>query len=293
MPRKTAADAHLASNIANPPPTTYYPTTRNRANTINQMDVIPPALARLTHLGPADPAGTRSSLTPVLNRDEAIQEWERRNATGMGHAKRPSMANPGNPQLEFLQEQAELHHNAWANPASYGSGGRHSMNGNGYTMQPPPPVMVDGHGRSGQHRPTISTDYASMPPTIGAASVPNSPRHPSSSHSNHHYSQSSGHSLLPAFPPPAASAFDSFDSRVGDLSAMGYPSGIRHSAQPSGSSQQAMIHQGNYDQGMTRMQSMEQQMAQLPTSPQRYQQVRRRSGQNSQGGNSGFGMYEA
>lgn len=151
---------------------------RNRANTINQMDVIPPALARLTHLGPQDPAGTRSALTPILNRDDAIREWERRqNAIQMGHHKRPSMAYPGNPQLEYLQEQAEMmgygsewaahhHHQAQQQQQqqqAYGAAGAGnsrmgppppppssyhlSPSSSAYaaTMQPPPPAVVDSY----------------------------------------------------------------------------------------------------------------------------------------------------
>jgi dual specificity protein kinase YAK1 len=43
----------------------------------------------------------RNALTPVLNRDDAIREWERR------QSGKPPAAQPY-PQLEFLQQQAEL-----------------------------------------------------------------------------------------------------------------------------------------------------------------------------------------
>lgn len=82
----------------------YYPNThthaRMRANTINHTDVIPPALARLQHMNQDVIAG-RNALTPVLNRDDAMREWERR------QSGKPSAAQPY-PQLEYLQQQAEL-----------------------------------------------------------------------------------------------------------------------------------------------------------------------------------------
>ncbi|KAM6502043.1 Protein kinase-like domain containing protein [Amanita muscaria] len=94
------ANTHLNPNV---PSTSYFPTTRARANTINQMDTIPPALApalaRLQHMN-QDVIGGRNALTPVLNRDDAMREWERRQ-TG-----KPIAAQPY-PQLEYLQQQAE------------------------------------------------------------------------------------------------------------------------------------------------------------------------------------------
>jgi dual specificity protein kinase YAK1 len=83
-----------------PPSNTYYSSSRGRANTINQMDAVPPALARLQHMNQDVIAG-RNALTPVLNRDDAMREWERR------QAGKPPAAQPY-PQLEFLQQQAEL-----------------------------------------------------------------------------------------------------------------------------------------------------------------------------------------
>lgn len=41
----------------------------------NQMDIIPPALQRVDQ---DMPYGGKNALTPVLNRDDAIREWERR-----------------------------------------------------------------------------------------------------------------------------------------------------------------------------------------------------------------------
>ena len=55
-----------------------YPQLEYRS-TGNQMDTIPPALARLQHMNQDVIAG-RNALTPVLNRDDAMREWERRQA---------------------------------------------------------------------------------------------------------------------------------------------------------------------------------------------------------------------
>ena len=91
----------VPSNLGPAPPSnTYYSNSRGRANTINQMDAVPPALARLQHMNQDVIAG-RNALTPVLNRDDAMREWERR------QAGKPPAAQPY-PQLEFLQQQAEL-----------------------------------------------------------------------------------------------------------------------------------------------------------------------------------------
>lgn len=199
----------------NPPPNSYYPTSRNRANTINQMDAIPPALARLTHYSAPDPSGQRN-LTPVLNRDDAIREWERRQAGG--HSKQSSLHNTSYPQLEYLQEQAELAATGgvgWMVPGPYGH------------LPPGPPVShVHGHGHGHGHRAQNSASYQMQPhisltphsPTSGGyrfdvpahTSVPNTP------------------GFLPAFPPPAATGggpggFDAFDSRDPSMGMMYTP----------------------------------------------------------------------
>ncbi|KAI0949590.1 hypothetical protein AcW1_009149 [Taiwanofungus camphoratus] len=92
------APSHLSPTA---PSNSYYSNTRTRSNTINHMmDNIPPALARLQHMN-QDVIGGRKALTPVLKRDDAIREWERRQS-GKVAAAQPY------PQLEFLQQQAEL-----------------------------------------------------------------------------------------------------------------------------------------------------------------------------------------
>ena len=64
------------------------------------MDSVPPALARLQQMNQDVIAG-RNTLTPILNRDDAMREWERRQA-GKVTAAQPY------PQLEYLQQQAEM-----------------------------------------------------------------------------------------------------------------------------------------------------------------------------------------
>lgn len=112
--------SHLASNIPSNP---YIPNSRPRGNTINQMDSgVPPALARLQRMN-QDVIGGRNALTPVLNRDDAMREWERRQA-GKAAAAQPY------PQLEYLQQQAEM-------AASTGL-----TNWSSQTRYPPPPSKL-------------------------------------------------------------------------------------------------------------------------------------------------------
>jgi dual specificity protein kinase YAK1 len=130
-------NTHLNPNL---PSSSYYPsTTRARANTINQMDTIPPALApalaRLQHMN-QDVIGGRNALTPVLNRDDAMREWERR------QSGKPIAAQPY-PQLEYLQQQAE---------AAAASGLTNWASSSG--RYPPPPSKLS----HSFHPPTITVD---------------------------------------------------------------------------------------------------------------------------------------
>ena len=92
-----------AQQQVNAPSNTYHGGgNRARSNTINHMvDNIPPALARLQHMN-QDVIGGRKALTPVLKRDDALREWERRQQGGKAAATQPY------PQLELLQQQAEI-----------------------------------------------------------------------------------------------------------------------------------------------------------------------------------------
>ncbi|EJU04052.1 kinase-like protein [Dacryopinax primogenitus] len=99
-------------SIPTNPPTVYYG-NRARANTINQMDIVPPQLAKFAHLAPGvmESGLGRNSLTPVLNRDDAMREWERRHGVGAqagANTKRTSQQNQFAHTLDYLAEQAEL-----------------------------------------------------------------------------------------------------------------------------------------------------------------------------------------
>ncbi|KAJ6499048.1 kinase-like domain-containing protein [Mycena sanguinolenta] len=97
----SASSYYPSSGSGSAPNNNSAAAVRVRANTINhQMDPVPPALARLQHMNQDVIAG-RNALTPVLNRDDAMREWERR------QAGKPTAAQPY-PQLEYLQQQAEL-----------------------------------------------------------------------------------------------------------------------------------------------------------------------------------------
>ncbi|KAJ9115094.1 hypothetical protein QFC22_005422 [Naganishia vaughanmartiniae] len=208
----SSIEPQLPTSLANPS-NSYYPTTRNRANTINQMDAIPPALARLTHLGAPDPAGSRSNLTPVLRRDQDIAEWEKR-----GHAKRPSMAQyPANTQLEYLQQQAEM-----LGQAGYGwdSTNPYAM-AYAYGMQPPPPAL-ENNSRVSQHRTALSHDFQMMSTSSASSLVPSSPGRYSMMQSGNIHSDTGSRNYLPAYPPAAASVMDTYDSRGDAAMAMMY-----------------------------------------------------------------------
>ena len=196
------------SSDTNPPPNSYYPSSRNRANTINQMDAIPPALARLTQYAPQDPSGTRN-LTPVLNRDEGLREWERRQ---QGHAKRSSLAQTTYPQLEYLQEQAELAAmggSSWMMPGQYS----HSMSHHAPSHHPGQSLPTHSLPPS-SHRATMSAGgsaaYHMQPPIAHAQTRPRAGEYDPQSSSSASGSNRSGRggfgqeAYLPQYPPPAA-----------------------------------------------------------------------------------------
>ncbi|KAF8623096.1 hypothetical protein AX15_006507 [Amanita polypyramis BW_CC] len=145
--------AHLNPNL---PSSSYYPTTRARANTINQMDTIPPALApalaRLQHMN-QDVIGGRNALTPVLNRDDAMREWERR------QSGKPIAAQPY-PQLEYLQQQAE---------AAAASGLTNWASSSRY---PPPPSKLS----HSFHPPTITVESENTRRDVVMSNVRNAAR---------------------------------------------------------------------------------------------------------------------
>lgn len=253
----------------NPPASTYYPPSRNRANTINQMDAIPPALARLTQYNAPDPSGTRN-LTPVLNRDDALREWERRQQSG--HAKKPSMhnANYQQSQLEMLQEQAELaaysggnwmmpgqysmpygpqsHPSQHPHPLSHSAGPLHYSHSHGHSGHRS--QMSSGGGSLGgyQMQPHISMT-AQSPSSSGPYASRRDYESPTSGSGSNANNANARAAHLPAYPPPAATTsqqpnvfdFDGFDTHTRDASmglmytplqpnqAYGTPGGHAHS----------------------------------------------------------------
>jgi len=104
---------------------------------------VPPALARLQHMN-QDVIG-RNALTPVMNRDDAMREWERR------QQGKPAAAQPY-PQLEYLQQQAEI-----ATASGLAAwGGSHPR-------YPPPPSKL-----SHSYQPTMMVEDEN-----GTRSIPN------------------------------------------------------------------------------------------------------------------------
>ncbi|KAJ4483254.1 kinase-like domain-containing protein [Lentinula aciculospora] len=128
--------------------------SRGRANTITQMDAaIPPALARLQHMN-QDVIQGRNALTPVLNRDDAMREWERRQS-GKGGPPPPGAYSR---ELEYLQQQAEL-------AASGGAGGQ--WGGNGAGMSGMFPSIGRYHAGHTQAPSKLSHGYsANVPPIL-------------------------------------------------------------------------------------------------------------------------------
>lgn len=141
-----ANQAHLnpASGSGNGPGSgTYFPNSRARANTINQMDAVPPALARLQHMN-QDVISGRNALTPVLNRDDAMREWERRQQGG-----KPAQVQPY-PQLEYLQQQAEMATAAgglggWAATAAAAAALGIHPHGHNHRYPPPPSKLSQSY----------------------------------------------------------------------------------------------------------------------------------------------------
>jgi dual specificity protein kinase YAK1 len=222
-----AVSSHLNPN---PPSNAYYPNSRARANTINHMDRIPPALARLQHMS-QDVISGRNALTPVLNRDDAIKEWERRQS-GKAAVTQPY------PQLEYLQQQAELAAASgitnWQQPATRYQPAQSS--GLAHQYHPATAIVVDDERRdaimsnvraTAQGQGFISNPISNPPAAYtGAAATAGSrftvayPQQPAAGSQ----SQSQQH---PSQPPPAAaqqqqqqqqqqspaSPFDSLDRR--------------------------------------------------------------------------------
>ena len=109
----------------------------------------------------------RNALTPVLNRDDAIKEWERRQS-GKAAAAQPY------PQLEYLQQQAELVAASgiasWQQPARFPPA---QSSGLAHQYHPPSTIVVDDDRRdaimsnvraTAQGQSYISSNTISNPP---------------------------------------------------------------------------------------------------------------------------------
>lgn len=175
----------------NPPSNSYYPQSRARANTINQMDnTIPPQIARIATLGMEVAGIKRNTLTPVLNREEAIKEWERR---ASGQRVPPG---PAYPQLEYLQQQAELASNNWNGASSSSSSRRYHPSSSLQHFQTPPSALtVDSS--SGKHHRELSNSTGMRDVNMGSLS--------SSRSTTTGYDQTP-HANLPPAPPQAYQA---------------------------------------------------------------------------------------
>ncbi|KAG8969334.1 dual specificity protein kinase yak1 [Tulasnella sp. 419] len=148
-------------------------TQQARANTIHKLDQIPSShLARwnVKHHHPhldLEAAGMGRNLTPVLNREEAMREWERRQQGGPGASKLGAgsggSGTPGGtyPQLEYLQQQVEMAASGLGGSSGNwsGSGGQNpapsryaptQSSGLSHFQTPPAAVLTDSHhGHSG------------------------------------------------------------------------------------------------------------------------------------------------
>jgi len=145
--------ANPSLNNPNPPSSSYYPNpnARTRANTINQMDTVPPALARLTQMNKDLSGIGRNTLTPIINRaEDPHQQWERR---AQGKAPPPQSY----PQLEYLQQQAEMAPGGWQQAGGSGAN-RYPPPVNMMQYQSPVQLVVDNQERR-RNRTSQRADY--------------------------------------------------------------------------------------------------------------------------------------
>jgi hypothetical protein len=249
LPYSAGSGVGVSSHLnPNPPSNAYYPNSRTRANTINHMDRIPPALARLQHMS-QDVISGRNALTPVLNRDDAIKEWERRQS-GKAAAPQPY------PQLEYLQQQAELvaasGMASWQQPATRYQPAQSS--GLAHQYHPPSAIVVDDERRdtimsnvraTAQGQSYISNPisnpsaaYTGSPTTTGSRFAVTYPQQSSTgtqSQSQQHSQPSQPSQQQPQQQQPPTSPFDSLDRRP-DMSGLFVPLQPDHFQPYSGSS---------------------------------------------------------
>ncbi|TFK25163.1 kinase-like protein [Coprinopsis marcescibilis] len=211
--------AHLSSGTSSG---SYHPGSRARATTINQMDSIPPALARLQHMN-QDIIGGRNALTPVLNRDDAMKEWERRQS-----GKPPTTQQPYQP-LEYLTQQAEM---VAASGFSNWASGPHTRypaqpSKLQHSYQPHGTIMVEDEGGNGRRVATAAsggqrTDQSGMgsypgnTPMIASPPQAYAPSNPANRYTTG-YGQPTQHQST-----GSSSSFDNVDRRS-DLGSMYVP----------------------------------------------------------------------
>lgn len=110
-------------------------------------------MARLQHMNHDVLVGGRNALTPVLHREDAIREWERRQS-GKAAAAVPY------PQLEYLQQQAELAASSlggWTVPSTSNRYAPASSSGLSNSFQPSTAIAIDDTDR----RDTIMSNVRS------------------------------------------------------------------------------------------------------------------------------------
>jgi dual specificity protein kinase YAK1 len=195
------------------------------------MDIVPPAIARIANMG-MDVSGIgRNTLTPVLNREEAMREWEQR------QSGRQPQQPVSYPQLEYLQQQAELH--GWNQP-----------NTNRYAphqpsqlhfQAPPVAVIVDSQEKpaSGLREVTMSTSRSvGRYDQAGANSLPT----PAQA-----YAGSSSSNRFPATFQQPTVPYDTYDHRdgMGTLYIPLQPHQYQSYGSPSSPSHGAQQHQGS------------------------------------------------
>ncbi|KAG8918549.1 dual specificity protein kinase yak1 [Tulasnella sp. 417] len=216
------------------PSSTYNPAARARANTINQMDQVPPQLARIHQ--DLEAAGMGRNMTPVLNRDDAMREWERRRAGGGDLGPGPAY-----PQLEYLQQQVERLDGSggrW-DGATYRAGGSTAHRyapAQPSSLQfqaPPAAVVVDSQDKNAGLRESAMSSARSaaglsnrFDPLQPGAPAPPQPAYSGQTHMVRYgggpnppptsYTSQQAQQAPPSQQPPQAPAsFDAFDHRDG------------------------------------------------------------------------------
>ncbi|KAG8986559.1 dual specificity protein kinase yak1 [Tulasnella sp. 427] len=216
--------ANPQQHYPNPPSSSYNP-NRARANTINQMDQVPPQLARI-HLD-LEAAGMGRNMTPVLNREDPTREWERRQAGGGNLG-----SGPAYPQLEYLQQQVEQSGGRWDSAYRTGGTGAHryapAQPSSLQFQAPAAAVVVDSQDKNpGLRESAMSSARTAAGLTNRFDTGGPAPPQPAYSGQAHMVRYGAGPNPPPSTygsqqpqstqqpaPPPAA-AFDAFDHRDG------------------------------------------------------------------------------